>query len=149
MTLLDNLTLKGYQNYPANNAAALAALASNSSLDPYYRINQTDGQDDEPRAEEPVRNAAKKAEKRAISQKDGLDDEDDGSEDSNSSEHDINSDLDDEENEEDVETEHIILCQYEKVTRVKNKWKMQWKDGAMNLNGRDFLFSKASGDFEW
>ncbi|KAJ2450142.1 transcription factor IIA subunit alpha [Coemansia sp. RSA 2336] len=65
----------------------------------------------------------------------------------------INSDLDDsdeDEGDEDAEEiEHIVLCQYEKVTRSKNKWKCVLRDGIMLLNGRDYLFQKANGDFEW
>ncbi|KAJ1718145.1 transcription factor IIA subunit alpha [Coemansia biformis] len=65
----------------------------------------------------------------------------------------INSDLDDSDEEEDNEdgedTEHVILCQYDKVTRSKNKWKCVLRDGIMLINGRDYLFQKANGDFEW
>ncbi|KAJ2780536.1 transcription factor IIA subunit alpha [Coemansia javaensis] len=62
----------------------------------------------------------------------------------------INSDLDsDGDNEHDEETEHIILCQYEKVNRSKNKWKCVLRDGIMLINGRDYLFQRANGDFEW
>ncbi|KAJ1648186.1 transcription factor IIA subunit alpha [Coemansia erecta] len=66
----------------------------------------------------------------------------------------INSDLDDSDDEDDGEgdgedTEHIVLCQYDKVTRSKNKWKCVLRDGIMLINGRDYLFQKANGDFEW
>ncbi|KAJ2773118.1 transcription factor IIA subunit alpha [Coemansia nantahalensis] len=65
----------------------------------------------------------------------------------------INSDLDDSDEEEDNENNedsaHIILCQYEKVSRSKNKWKCVLRDGIMLINGRDYLFQKANGDFEW
>ncbi|KAJ1805253.1 transcription factor IIA subunit alpha [Coemansia sp. RSA 2599] len=66
----------------------------------------------------------------------------------------INSDLDDSDDEGDGEgdgedTEHIVLCQYDKVTRSKNKWKCVLRDGIMLINGRDYLFQKANGDFEW
>jgi transcription initiation factor TFIIA large subunit len=57
--------------------------------------------------------------------------------------------LDEEEDEEAEQTDHIILCQFEKVTRIKNKWKCILKDGIMNINGKDYLFNKANGDFEW
>ncbi|CAI2171075.1 6957_t:CDS:2 [Funneliformis geosporum] len=65
---------------------------------------------------------------------------------------DINSDLDDsdeETNAEGEETQNIILCLYDKVTRTKNKWKCQLKDGIMSVNGRDYLFQKGNGDFEF
>ncbi len=63
----------------------------------------------------------------------------------------INSDLDSsgDSSNEDQEVDHLLLCQYEKVTRIKNKWKIVLRDGMCNINGKDFLFSKASGDFEW
>lgn len=66
----------------------------------------------------------------------------------------INSDLDDsDEDDNDVEgsdsVEHIVLCLYDKVTRTKNKWKCVLKDGVVLINGKDYLFQKASGDFEW
>ncbi|KAJ2328784.1 transcription factor IIA subunit alpha, partial [Coemansia sp. RSA 2673] len=66
----------------------------------------------------------------------------------------INSDLDDSDEDEDneggaEETEHIVLCQYEQVTRSKNKWKCVLRDGIMLINGRDYLFQKATGEFEW
>jgi len=50
---------------------------------------------------------------------------------------------------ENAPTDHLILCQYEKVSRVKNKWKCVLKDGVVNINGRDYMFSRATGDFEW
>ncbi|KAJ2818107.1 transcription factor IIA subunit alpha, partial [Coemansia sp. 'formosensis'] len=66
----------------------------------------------------------------------------------------INSDLDDTDEEDDTdnnneESEHVVLCQYEKVTRSKNKWKCVLRDGIMLINGRDYLFQKANGEFEW
>jgi transcription initiation factor TFIIA large subunit len=47
------------------------------------------------------------------------------------------------------DTENVIVCQYDKITRIKNKWKFHLKDGVMNINGKDYLFSKANGDAEW
>lgn len=35
------------------------------------------------------------------------------------------------------------------INRNKNKWKFHLKDGIMNLNGRDFVFQRATGDAEW
>lgn len=37
----------------------------------------------------------------------------------------------------------------QQIHRSKNKWKFHLKDGIMNLNGRDYVFSKAIGDAEW
>ena len=59
----------------------------------------------------------------------------------------LDSDLDDED-EEPAPTDYI-LCQFDKVSRVKNRHKCQLKDGIMHLNGRDYLFSKAPCDFEF
>jgi len=42
-----------------------------------------------------------------------------------------------------------VLCTWDKVQRVKNKWKCVLKDGIMHVNGRDYLFSKCTGEFEW
>ncbi|KAL1930345.1 hypothetical protein VTP01DRAFT_10507 [Rhizomucor pusillus] len=69
-------------------------------------------------------------------------------------EDDINSDLDDSDDADDdpdggEEIEHIILCLYDKVSRTKNKWKCVLKDGIMLINGRDYLFHRSNGDFEW
>lgn len=84
----------------------------------------------------------------------GDEDEEDQTQQSNNNDEDINSDLDDsDEDEEDgeggEEIEHIILCLYDKVSRTKNKWKCVLKDGIMLVNGRDYLFHRANGDFEW
>ena len=63
----------------------------------------------------------------------------------------INSEDDatDEDPQEVFETDNVVICQYEKLSRVKTNWKFQLKDGIMNLNGKDFLFSKATGDAAW
>lgn len=71
----------------------------------------------------------------------------------------INSDLDDsdsdiEQNGEEQATSgatdgDIVFCTYDKVQRVKNKWKCVLKDGVIHMNGRDYLFSKCTGEFEW
>ncbi|KAG0002463.1 transcription factor IIA subunit alpha [Modicella reniformis] len=61
----------------------------------------------------------------------------------------LGSDLDDSDGDMDDESENIVLCQYDKVSRTKSKWKCVLKDGIMLINGRDYLFHKANGDFEW
>jgi len=68
----------------------------------------------------------------------------------------INSDLDDSDTEaEDAEDEgtagdtDIVFCTYDKVARVKNKWKCTLKDGMIHVNGKDYLFAKCTGEFEW
>lgn len=68
----------------------------------------------------------------------------------------INSDLDDSD-EEDIENDEdggaaeadIVFCTYDKVARVKAKWKCVLKDGMAHINGKDYLFTKCTGEFEW
>jgi hypothetical protein len=47
------------------------------------------------------------------------------------------------------DTENVVVCQYDRITRARNRWKFHLKDGIMNLNGRDYVFQKANGDAEW
>lgn len=58
--------------------------------------------------------------------------------------------LDDlEQGEDEPNTQHLVLAQFDKVTRTKNRWKCTLKDGIMHLNGRDVLFNKATGEFDF
>lgn len=59
--------------------------------------------------------------------------------------------LDDDDDEDDnTETDNEVLCQYDKVSHTKNsKWRAVLKDGIMHIGGRDYLFSKATGEFTW
>jgi transcription initiation factor TFIIA large subunit len=68
----------------------------------------------------------------------------------------INSDLDDSDEdalnavgEDDDDDMDSILCTYDKVQRVKNKWKCTLKDGVMSVNGKEWVFHKGTGEFEW
>nr|POE79736.1 transcription initiation factor iia large subunit [Quercus suber] len=68
----------------------------------------------------------------------------------------INSDLDDSDDEnqenmgeDDDEMGDSILCTYDKVQRVKNKWKCILKDGVMSVKGKEWVFHKGTGEFEW
>lgn len=94
-----------------------------------------------------------KAKIQRVGQSDGADDFDD--EDIYNDSDDINSDLDDdvESDREDEEVGQdegqIMLCLYDKVQRVKNKWKSTLKEGVANINGRDYVFQKATGESEW
>mmetsp|Transcript_2357 Transcript_2357/g.5579 ORF Transcript_2357/g.5579 Transcript_2357/m.5579 type:complete len:279 (+) Transcript_2357:89-925(+) len=47
------------------------------------------------------------------------------------------------------EPANLVLTQFEKVSRTKNNWKCMLKDGVVQVGGRDYLFKKASGQFEW
>jgi hypothetical protein len=86
-----------------------------------------------------------------LSDKKGGEEDDEGDEESGSAKGDeeLGSDLDDEEDDEEPDTDDFVLCQYEKVTRVKNKRKANLKDGIMHINGKDYVFSKATGEFDW
>lgn len=68
----------------------------------------------------------------------------------------INSDLDDSEDEINSQNDDdgddsgmLMLCMYDKVTRTKNKWKCFLKDGVVGVNGKDYLFGKGNGEYEW
>jgi len=74
----------------------------------------------------------------ARAQGDATGDDDDDVEDEDA----INSDLDDPDdlgaNEEDGEnTDQVMLCTYDKVQRVKNKWKCTLKDGVLRVEGNE------------
>lgn len=72
-----------------------------------------------------------------------------------SDENEIGSDLDDSDEEEldgmmDADgNEDMILCLYDKVQRVRNKWKCVLKDGVASIDGRDYVFSKLASELEW
>ncbi|KAI1774611.1 TFIIA-domain-containing protein [Hypoxylon cercidicola] len=83
-----------------------------------------------------------------------FDGNDDSVKDEDEDEDAINSDLDDpddnlEEDDEDEDGGQIMLCMYDKVQRVKNKWKCVLKDGVLSVNGKDYVFHKATGEYEW
>ncbi|KPI91677.1 Transcription initiation factor IIA subunit 1 [Papilio xuthus] len=58
-------------------------------------------------------------------------------------------DVSDEEPGDMFDTDNVVVCQYDKITRSRNRWKFYLKDGIMNLGGKDFVFQKANGDAEW
>ncbi|XP_055307859.1 transcription initiation factor IIA subunit 1 [Sitodiplosis mosellana] len=59
-------------------------------------------------------------------------------------------DVSEEENQNDLfDTENVVVCQYDKITRSRNKWKFYLKDGIMNIGGKDYIFQKSNGDAEW
>lgn len=58
-------------------------------------------------------------------------------------------DVSDEEPGDMFDTDNVVVCQYDKITRSRNKWKFYLKDGIMNLSGKDYVFQKANGDAEW
>jgi transcription initiation factor TFIIA large subunit len=46
------------------------------------------------------------------------------------------------------ETKDFLLAQYEKVHRVKNKWKCTFKDAILHINGKEYVFEKVVGELE-
>ncbi|GER26908.1 transcription factor IIA large subunit family protein [Striga asiatica] len=58
-------------------------------------------------------------------------------------------DLDDGDQGEDLNTSHLVLAQFDKVTRTKSRWKCTLKDGIMHINNKDILFNKATGEFDF
>uniref|UniRef100_A0A061R7B9 Transcription initiation factor TFIIA large subunit n=1 Tax=Tetraselmis sp. GSL018 TaxID=582737 RepID=A0A061R7B9_9CHLO len=45
--------------------------------------------------------------------------------------------------------DNLVLAQFEKVSRTKTRWKCQLKAGIMHVNGRDYIFNKATGEFQF
>lgn len=101
--------------------------------------------------------ALKKKQKKKIPQADGAlgDDDDEDDDDIFNDSDDINSDLDDgldsdQSDDEDGDQEgQIMLCLYDKVQRIKSKWKSNLKEGIANIDGKDYVFQKATGESEW
>ncbi|KAJ3325432.1 hypothetical protein HDV06_004291 [Boothiomyces sp. JEL0866] len=111
-----------------------------------YNIPQNDGANDQEHSDLQKKLdqeilAAKAPKVKQLDGEDSDDDEDDENDGGDSEG--IGSDLDDDEDDENAPTDHLILCQYEKVTRIKNKWKCTLKDGIVNINGRDYVFNRA------
>ncbi|KAK1349190.1 hypothetical protein POM88_054864 [Heracleum sosnowskyi] len=76
-----------------------------------------------------------------IIQNDVLDDDDD---DEPLNDNDDDDDLDVVDQGEDLNTQHLVLAQFDKVTRTKSKWKCTLKDGIMRINNKNILFNKVS-----
>ncbi|KAG5368892.1 Transcription initiation factor IIA large subunit [Yarrowia sp. C11] len=81
-----------------------------------------------------------------VPQTDGAEDDED----------ELNSDLDDSSDDnlsgnEDEDDSHgnTILCVYDRIHRVKNNRKFTFRDGIVNVNRKDYVFGKATGESEW
>jgi len=135
----------------SSKSKLLGAIPKNRSKKP--KILQVDGPNDSSDSDENISN-------------DDVDDDDDNDDDD--SDDDIDGDEEDAEGEgaeddplgsgDDISegdpsdlfnTENVVVCQYDKITRTRNKWKFHLKDGIMNLNGKDYVFQKATGEAEW
>ncbi|KAL4607356.1 hypothetical protein ACB092_09G167500 [Castanea dentata] len=55
-------------------------------------------------------------------------------------------DFDDVDQVEEQNTQHLVLAQFDKVTRTKSRWKCTLKDGIMHINNKDILFNKEALD---
>ncbi|CAF0841656.1 unnamed protein product [Rotaria sp. Silwood1] len=79
------------------------------------------------------------------------DDDEDGNEEGKEDPNPLCSDDDvsDDEPAELFDTDNVVVCQYDKISRIKNKWRFILKSGVMNIEGRDYVFSKATGDADW
>ncbi|KAJ6904384.1 transcription initiation factor IIA subunit 1-like isoform X1 [Populus alba x Populus x berolinensis] len=75
-----------------------------------------------------------------VSQNDVADDDDD--DEPLNEDDDDDEDLDDVDQGEELNTQHLVLAQFDKVTRTKSKWKCILKDGIMHINNKDILFNK-------
>lgn len=86
-----------------------------------------------------------------VEEEDEQNDEEENEENDNQDEEPLNSEDDVTDDDPSVlfETDNVVVCQYDKITRSRNRWKFHLKDGIMNINGRDYVFQKASGDAEW
>ncbi|CAK9142167.1 unnamed protein product [Ilex paraguariensis] len=58
-------------------------------------------------------------------------------------------DLDEVDQGEEHNPNHLVLAQFDKVTRTKSRWKCTLKDGIMHINNKDILFNKATGEFDF
>lgn len=129
VTLSERPARKHKTRRTGSKNATTTAIASSSSAAP--SIPQLDGEIDGEDEEKP-----------------DIKDEDD--------ENAINSELDDSDDDaggamgdDDDDLGDSILCTYDKVQRVKNKWKCTLKDGVMSVNGKEWVFHKGMGEFEW
>jgi transcription initiation factor TFIIA large subunit len=48
-----------------------------------------------------------------------------------------------------LKSSNKIWCSATKVTNKKGKWKIRLKDGIMHIQGKDHVFRKLNGDFNW
>ena len=52
------------------------------------------------------------------------------------------------ESNEQEEVKDFLLAQYEKVHRIRNKWKIIFIDAILRLNGKEYLFDKVVGELD-
>ena len=47
-----------------------------------------------------------------------------------------------------IEGKDFLYAQYDKVHRVKTKWKCSFKDAVLQINGKEYIFEKVVGELE-
>ncbi|KAG2423429.1 hypothetical protein HXX76_015300 [Chlamydomonas incerta] len=60
----------------------------------------------------------------------------------------LSEDEHDEGDEEEV-VENLMIGQFEKVQKMKSRWKVAMRDCVFHINGRDYLFKKCQAEFSW
>eukprot|EP01023_Acetabularia_acetabulum_P034731 TRINITY_DN32647_c0_g1_i3.p1 TRINITY_DN32647_c0_g1~~TRINITY_DN32647_c0_g1_i3.p1 ORF type:complete len:394 (-),score=92.80 TRINITY_DN32647_c0_g1_i3:257-1417(-) len=50
---------------------------------------------------------------------------------------------------EEEDAKNYVMAQYDKVSRTKNRWKAVLLNGIIHMDGKDYLFKKANGEFEF
>lgn len=50
--------------------------------------------------------------------------------------------------EQEIEAKDFLLAQYEKVHRIRNKWKITFKDAVLHFNGKEYVFDKVVGELD-
>nr|CDS21145.1 tfiia large subunit [Echinococcus granulosus] len=58
-------------------------------------------------------------------------------------------DVTDEELDSLFESDNLVVCQYEKVSHSRSKWRFWMRDGIMKIRGRDHLFQKLFAEVDW
>lgn len=69
------------------------------------------------------------------------------------SDNELGSDLDDSDDDikegEDESINDLILCQYEKISRVRTRWRGVLRAGIIHIGQSDYCFSRANADLDW
>lgn len=53
------------------------------------------------------------------------------------------------EGQEEEEVSNLLIGQFDKVNKMKNRWKVLMKDCIFHINGRDYLFKKCTSEYTW
>ena len=43
----------------------------------------------------------------------------------------------------------VLLCQYERVQHQKGRWKVVMRDGIVSVKGKEYAFSRLTGELQW